>query len=415
MPLLPSDWPSPSQAPGQRWVAVGHSTLRDPAAAVDQALAPVLARGTPKLVLLFASPSHPLEALAARVNGRIGGALLIGCSTAGELAPGHSGMGGLVLWALGGEGISVATGWGEAAGGGLRQAASRAAGCLRQVHRRRHTVLVLLADGLGGDQMEVVRGAYDIAGVDVPLVGGCAGDDMAMQRTFQIHGQRVLRQAVVAAAISSDGPLGIGVSHCWEPIGAPMLVTGSCDNQVTSLDDQPALDRYLDVFEAPPEVRQGGEAFARFATTRPLGLRRRGRIEIRFVSGADLASRSLLTIAEMPQGGLAYLMQGDASSVLAATEEACRGACDGLGGAPPQGLLLFDCVARRAVLQESLDAQAAALSAAGGGQPEDGELERIAALLDPCPYGGFHTYGEIARSRGAGGFHNQTLVALAVA
>lgn len=411
----PSTPGTASQEPGQRWVAVGHSTLRDPGAAVDQALAAVLARGTPKLVLLFASPSHPLETLAAQVNGRIGEALLIGCSTAGELAPGHSGVGGLVLWALGGEGISVATGWGEATGGGLRQAASQAAGCLRQVHRRRHTVLVLLADGLGGDQMEVVRGAYDIAGVDVPLVGGCAGDDMAMRGTVQIHGQRVLRQAVVAAAISSDAPLGIGVSHCWEPVGAPMLVTGSRDDRVTSLDDQPALDRYLDAFAAPAEVRQGGEAFARFATTRPLGLRRRGRIEIRFVSGADVTDRSLLTIAEMPQGGLAYLMQGDAGSVLAATEEACRSACDALGGAPAQGLLLFDCVARRAVLQESPAGPSSAILSACGGQPQDRELALIAALLDPCPYGGFHTYGEIARSRGAGGFHNQTLVALAVA
>ncbi|MFM7265862.1 MAG: FIST N-terminal domain-containing protein, partial [Cyanobium sp.] len=158
MPLLPAECPSPSEAPGQRWVAVGHSTLQDPAAAVKQALAAVLARGTPQLVLLFASPSHPIEELATRVRERIGAAQLIGCSTAGELAPGHSGMGGLVLWALGGEGISVATGWGEAADGSLRQASSRAAGCLREVHRRRHTVLVLLADGLGGDQMEVVRG-----------------------------------------------------------------------------------------------------------------------------------------------------------------------------------------------------------------------------------------------------------------
>lgn len=397
-------------------MAVGHSTERDPTMAVEEALAAVLEKGAPKLVLLFASPSHSLETLAARVHERIGSALLIGCSTAGELAPGHSGMGGLVLWALGGEGISVATGWGEAAGSGLRHAARQAAGCLGEVQRRRHTVLVLLADGLGGDQMEVVRGAYDVAGVDVPLVGGCAGDDMAMRRTFQIHGPQVLRQAVVAAAISSDAPLGIGVSHCWEPMGAPMLVTGSCENRVATLDDRPALDVYLDAFDAPAEVRLGGEAFARFATTRPLGLRRRGRIEIRFVSGADLASRSLLTIAEMPQGGLAYLMQGDAGSVLAATEEACRGACDGLGGAPPQGLLLFDCVARRAVLQEGgSDAEATEVAGAEVAQSEDGELAQIRALLGPCPYGGFHTYGEIARSRGAGGFHNQTLVALAVA
>ncbi|MEB3256492.1 MAG: FIST N-terminal domain-containing protein [Synechococcaceae cyanobacterium] len=414
MTAPPADPDAVGLGPAPRWVAVGHSSRADATAAVEEALAAVLVRGQPKLVLLFASPAHPLQELAERVRQRIGTGQLIGCSTAGELAPGHSGMGGLVLWALGGAGFSVASGYGDAARLGLRQAAREAAGCLEHLERRRHTVLVLLADGLGGDQMEVVRGAYDVAGVDVPLVGGCAGDDMAMRRTHQIHAGQMFSRAVVAAAISSDAPLGIGVAHCWEPIGAPMLVTGSQSNRITSLDDRPALDLYLDAFATPPEVRQGGDAFARFATTRPLGLRRRDRIEIRFVSGADLAQRSLLTIAEMPQGGLAYLMQGDARSVLAATEEACRTACNGLGGADPQGLLLFDCVGRRAVLQET-QGEPRAGAAASADLPPDPELARIGALLGDCPYGGFHTYGEIARSRGAGGFHNQTLVALALA
>ena len=32
-----------------------------------------------------------------------------------------------------------------------------------------------------------------------------------------------------------------------------------------------------------------------------------------------------------------------------------------------------------------------------------------------APVAGFYTYGEIARTRGISGFHNQTLVVLAVA
>ena len=40
---------------------------------------------------------------------------------------------------------------------------------------------------------------YGVAGAAVPLVGGCAGDDLAMQRTEQLHGDRVLHNAVVAA------------------------------------------------------------------------------------------------------------------------------------------------------------------------------------------------------------------------
>ncbi|MFM8967837.1 MAG: FIST N-terminal domain-containing protein [Vulcanococcus sp.] len=95
----------------------------------------------------------------------------------------------------------------------MRQAASTAAACLSRLDRRRNTVLVLLSDGLGGDQMDVVRGAYDVANIDVPLVGGCAGDYLAMRQTQQLHGRRVMSGAVVAAAISSECPLGVGVSH----------------------------------------------------------------------------------------------------------------------------------------------------------------------------------------------------------
>ena len=186
-----------------------------------------------------------------------------------------------MLWALGGSGFSVRVGLGQGVAGSLRQAARDAAGCLDALPSHPHRALVLLADGLCGDQMEVVRGAYEVAGASVPLVGGCAGDDMAMCSTQQIFGDRVLRHAVVAAAIGSEAPIGIGVSHGWQPVGDPMLVTSSEGVVVTALDDRPALDVYLEALQAPAEVSASPEAFATFAATHPLGIPRRDRIEIR--------------------------------------------------------------------------------------------------------------------------------------
>ncbi|MEI8251933.1 MAG: FIST N-terminal domain-containing protein [Synechococcus sp. ELA057] len=396
--LNPSGEGSPS--PEQRWIRVGSSTAVDTDQAVAEVLRVLEDGAQPELVLLFSSMAHDLARAADRIASVVGEDRLIGCTTAGELASGTATRGGMTLWALGGEGVSVAVNMGQGSPAGLRDAARQAATCLERLQSRAHTVLLLLADGLCGDQVEVVRGAYEVAGVDVPLVGGCAGDDMAMQRTRQIFGKRVLERAVVAAAISSDAPLGIGVSHCWEPIGEPMLVTGSTGTAVMTLEDRPALDVYFEAFDAPEEVRRNLEAFSIWATTRPLGIRRRDRIEIRYVSGADFQQRSLLTIAEVPQGGVAHLMRGDAVSVLEATQKACAMAADGLGGAAMRGMLLFDCVARRSVLQEEW---------------LHGEIARIDAVRGDVPVGGFYTYGEIARIRGAGGFHNQTLVALAVA
>lgn len=386
-----------------RWVRVGSSLASDPETAVAEALSTILEAGPPLLVLIFCSPRHNIETLTAQVEQRCGGAQVIGCTTSGELDIQRSMAGGLCLWALGGQGVSVATGMGQGDAKGLHQAAHAAARCLDRLERRDHTVLVLLADGLCGDQMEVVRGAYEVAGVDVPLVGGCAGDDLAMRQTRQIFGRQVLSHAVVAAAISSEAPLGIGMSHCWEPKGAPLLVTGSDGTSVWSLDDRPALDVYLEAFEAPADLLARSKAFAAFASTRPLGLRRRDRIELRFVAGFDRERRSLLTIAEVPQGGLAFLMQGDQRSVLQATQEACELALRQLGERQACGMLLFDCVARRSVLLADRTAESQA------------EVERIRAVVGNIPVAGFYTYGEIARTHGAGGFHNQTLVALAVA
>ena len=118
------------------------------------------------------------------------------------------------------------------------------------------------------------------------------------------------------------------------------------------------------------------------------------------MAGADLETRSLTCIAGLPQGGMTMFMQGDSESVLGAAEYACREACAGLAGAAPIGMLLFDCVARRSVLESA---------------SADGEFEVVQELLGPLPVAGFYTYGEIARTHGAGGFHNQTLVALALA
>lgn len=377
----------------ESWVRVGASSDPDTARALQEVLAQLDPPDQPKLLVLMAAPRFDLAQLAAGIRASLPDAPLVGCSSSGEIASAGALTQAVVLWALGGSGIRVSTGFGELAGQGLRAAASQAAGCLNQLERRAHTVLMLLSDGLGGDQMEVVRGAYDVANVEVPLVGGCAGDYLAMKRTLQLHDQRVMQGAVVAAAISSDRPLGVGVSHGWTPISEPMLVTGSRETLLDTLDDRPALDVFLDFFQPPAEVRHDPAAFADFAATHPIGIRRRDRIEMRHITGFDAASRSLITVAEVPQGALAFLTEGDFDSVLGAAAQSCEAAIAALGGAPAQGLLLFDCVSRRSVFSEARVQE---------------ETDLIRSCSHGVPMAGFYTYGEIARTKGAGGFHNQT-------
>lgn len=381
-----------------RWYGVGSSNRSDPGEAGREAAAAASVGADPALVMVFASTSYELEPLTEAIAGIAPDVPMIGCTTAGEISTGQARERSVVVAMLGG-GFHAVTGCARAASSNLSAAGTAVARIAGQLPDAEHQILLLLTDGLAGNQAEVVRGAYEELGASVPLVGGCAGDDAAMVKTFQIHDGTVVEDAVVGAAIASDHPMGIGVRHGWRPVGEPMLVSRAEDTTVFELDGAPALDRYVERLDANPAIAADPDLFTTYAMTHPLGLRRRSGEEVRFINGADFETRALVSIAEIPQGSLVWVMEGDRESVLAGTAASCEQALSALNGEPPIGLLLFDCIARRGVL---------------GGDGVWSEMAAVSRSIPSVPTAGFYTYGEIARTHGVRGFHNQTLVTLAL-
>jgi hypothetical protein len=381
-----------------RWFGVGSAEGVD---AGVRAVGGALRHDGAKLLVVFCSQAQDLRALLRQIRARAGDVPVIGCTTAGEIAASGPSDASVVVTALGGDGFAVRTAVATEASRDLREAGARVAHCLPARADLPHKVLLLLTDGLAGDQQEIVRGAHGVLGAAVPLVGGCAGDDLKMSQTFQLYDDQVLTDSVVAAGIASDAPIGIGVRHGWRRVGEPMLVTASAGNRVYSLDDQPALDAYLKHLGVAEPARPDQEALARLALTHPLGLSRPGgEDQVRFIGGGDYVERSLSCIAEVPQGALVWIMEGGTRSVLEATDAAGGDSLAALGGRPPLGMFAFDCIARRGVL---------------GDEGIRAEIERLTRIAPGTPVAGFYTYGEIARTRGVRGFHNQTLVVLAIA
>ncbi|GJM36736.1 MAG: histidine kinase [Acidimicrobiales bacterium] len=385
-----------------RWAGVGTSILDDSYAAGSSAAAEADESGNANLFLVFAGHLHDHEALLSGVASVASSeASVVGCSTGGEIGVAGPTDNGVVVMAVGGDGISFASRCADVVGGDLRTAGEVAADAVWDVEHRGHTVLLLLSDGLAGDQQEVVRGAYATTGATIPLVGGCAGDGMEMAQTTLFHankgGSRIGGNQVIGVAISSVAPLGIGVFHGWEAVGDAVLITKSVGNVIYEIDEEPALDRYLRLHGAPVDLADDADAFTQFAATHPIGISRRSRQEVRFISSADPEMRTITSIAGVPQGVIAYAMEGSAESVLDATDIACADALDQIDG-PPVAVLAFDCVARRGVMGE------------------DGIAAEVGRIRDRvgAPIAGFYTYGEFARVAGASGFHNQTLVTLAI-
>ncbi|KUL40095.1 hypothetical protein ADL15_07890 [Actinoplanes awajinensis subsp. mycoplanecinus] len=386
----------------ERWFGVGRSLLADPAEAGAQACREALGDRRATLLIVFASLEHSTPEMAAAVHAAAGGdVLMIGCSTSGEFTTDGRGT-GVVVNALGGDGFAAAVRAVPHDSMDLYAAGETVALAIDDVDAE-HRVLLMLGDGRSGDQQEVVRGAYSVSGAQVPLIGGCAGDNVTQTGTFHFFSSgtevQVLPNAVLGAALGSPTPFGIGMAHGWHRVGEPMVVTRSEGGKIYELDGEPALDVYLRRTGGAADLAADPNTFLQFASVRPLGLARRNSEDVRIIFEADPAERSISGLADTPEGAMVWFMEGEPESVIGAAATAARAAVDAVEGAEPIGLLVFDCCVRPLAL---------------GNDRIDLATERLRDEMKPIPFSGFYTNGEIVRQAGAKGMHHLTVAALAV-
>ena len=247
----------PRSAADARWFGVGHSCSEDPYLRGREAalMATASAFDEPALVIVLADVDSRLPKLLDGVRRALrGNPAIVGCTTNGELTPVGPIGGGVAVVALGGPGFQVRTAVGQGIGQDRREAGRTVAACMDGLDRP-HQILILLSDGLS-TQHDLVRGVYGVTGAGVPLVGGCAGDDMAFQQTFQfvgdVNGIEILTDSVIGVGLGSAGPIGVGIAHGWRKSGDPMTITRSTGGRIYELDGERALDVFLERCDEPP-------------------------------------------------------------------------------------------------------------------------------------------------------------------
>jgi hypothetical protein len=386
-----------------RWFGVGRSTDADARAAGGQAARDALAGRTASLVVVFCPADIDIPAMLEGVRSEAGDVPLIGCSGLAHLAQTGPAELAVVVSVLGGDGFEIRVSAAPNVSAGQRVAGEQVADIVDELSSE-HKLLLLLADGLAGEQHELVRGAYSIVGATVGLAGGCAADDYLYQQTFQFIGDatgvRVFSDAVVAAAIGSDAPIGVGVAHGWRKVGDPMVATSSVDGVVYTLDGEPALDMFARRVGATRSIASDAAAFVQFALKHPLGMSRRSGEDIRVIHAGNVEDGSITCLADVPQGALLWMMESDRAGLVSSVDDAYAEAIDGLDGVAPLGFLAFDCGVRYLIL---------------GADGVEEEVARFAECAPGIPFAGFYTMGEIARTRGARGMHHLTLVLVAFA
>ena len=255
-------------------------------------------------------------------------------------------------------------------------------------------LVMLFIDSTRGDIAETVSGAYEAAGPRVPLAGGAAGGDE--KRHF--HMGQATSDSVVAVAIASDGPIGIGNTQTSRPKGDPSLITRSEGQQIDEIDGRPAEEVYLERLGLGG-VALDDEQFEQLAITHPLAQPElHGDVRLRHVLGRT-GDGGIISGTHIPAGAAVEFTELDFDELLLSGARSVKEAAAALRGPSAGAALIFDCAGRRRALRTGLDQEVDAITNALGD--------------DPLPLAGLYTHGEVARLQGAKGDRNHAVVTVA--
>ena len=344
--------------------------------------------------LLFPSNIDPARA-TADAAGVAGDVPLAGMTASGAITAGGAIEEGCAAIAFG-RGLRAGFGVAAEAGRGLERAAERAtAEALAAVGTRRNVTVMLFLDTRSGDQALAVAGAYDVAGPRIPLVGGGAGGD----EPAQIHGSDCHRDAVVAVAVASELPAGVGHAHGCRSRSTPAIATRTEGRYLYELDGRPAIDVYLErLGYAGADL--GREEFGALAVTHPLAQPElNGSSRLRHVLGRG-PEGSLECATHIPPNAAIDFMEQSPADIVESAGRAVENALAGLSG-PPRAALVFDCAGRKRAVADSLALEVESLEAGFGAQAP--------------PLAGLFSHGEVFRLRGAKGDRNHAVVVAAFA
>lgn len=349
----------------------------------------------PDALILFASPAFDQPLLIRSLHEAVQPGTLVGASSAGEFTHTARGQGLCCAMAIRSDSMAFRAGIGRGLHGdraaAARQLTSRFAGVGNPQYAYRSALI--MTDALAGHADDLVDQLTLATSGSYQFFGGGAGDDAQFRRTAVFCGTEVATDAAVGLEILSQTPVGVGVSHGWQPASKPMRVTAAAGARLLGLNGFPAAQVFQQHAEETGQ-RLDPAAPTPFFLHNILGMQTAAGHRLR-VPLAVNDDGSITCAAEIPQGAIVHIMRTSDRDAVEAASSAARTAVLGLEGQKPQAALFFDCVATRLRM----------------GDVFGFELQALADQLGDAAFMGCNTQGQIARAPGQfSGFHNCTAV-----
>ncbi|EYD78077.1 GfdT [Rubellimicrobium mesophilum DSM 19309] len=357
----------------------------DEAGALDR-LADALGRDLAFLAL-FVSSDADFAAVMAGAAERYPGAVVTGCTTAGEIGGGGYAEGAIVAVGLPRDHFvavpilvpDLDAFDGQTLVGDMIRARTT---LMAQAPRWGHEFAFLLVDGLSVREDELVAALAPGLG-PVPLFGGSAGDGSRFRETLVALGGEVLRHAAVLCMIRTDCEVEVFTLNHLRPTATRMVVTEADPSRriVRQINAEPAAREYARVLGKDPEQLS---AFT-FAA-HPVVVRFGGTHHVRAIQRM-LDNGDLVFFSAIDEGLVLTLAEPEDMAAHLERELARIGR-----GRQAEAIWACDCILRRLEAEQTQQTRA------------------LSAVLARNRVVGFSTYGEQIN-----GMHvNQTMTGIAI-
>lgn len=318
-------------------------------------------------------------------------AILVGCSTAGEICGTRVRDDSISLTAVKFDQTTVKLAVEKI----TASASSYESGCMlaKSLYSPELAHVLVISDGLIVNGTELVNGLKNNLPEHIAVTGGLSGDGARFEKTLVCANDRVEDGLVAAIGFYGNHlKVGYGSLGGWDPFGPERLITKAKGNILYELDGQSALQLYKSYLgEHAQGLPSTGLLF-------PLSLRAPDNKEagiVRTILAVNEEDQSMTFAGDLPEGYTAQLMKANFDRLIDGATDAAQITQEKLNTAARLAILI-SCVGRKLVLKQRIEE----------------EVESVRDVLgDQAVLTGFYSYGEISPHTPTAKceLHNQTM------
>ena len=257
-----------------------------------------------------------------------------------------------------------------------------------------HPAYIVCGSGVNSDGEMIIRGIEDVAGEDITIVGGMAGDDFNMLCSYVFTTDEVSDNGIVCMLVDEDKIRVHSLAICgWQPVGTVKTITKSNGCWVYTIDNLPALDtivKYMGISSLNRENRT--DVIVQIGSNFPMEVQTEdGGWVMRTAMLGNWNDNSFMCAGNVPEGSKVRFTLPPEFEVIDKVINSCKEVKE---TQLPEidAMILFECKARHISL----------------GPVAGQEIEGLRQVWN-APMAGYFTYGEFGRAPGKRQqFHNIT-------